>query len=370
LASLQPATADLAKPEVFYAGIAYLGDKDYIDAAYPLSRTLNESASNGPVLDQRLRALLSETELKYLTISYQLGNIRQSKSIGMAIALDRELFSTEQYDTGHQFTKFIFDISGQLLFFDFEKMALIDTVPINFAANHTLKGQYTATKEQRLALAKFLYLEGEENFLAAAVEALTTTKINTKDGLRFQLDTINLHQRVLDQMADNRHPEQFKQYLGQYFTAQLSAQHPVSVLPYNRGYGIGNQLPGRFQDGNVFSLQLPEPDFTFTLDVKNFTKKPAKSSAGYFTQAYLTFNEPYRNKTYIAGDYRYGVDKRGIDTAITTDDWAAYEDAIEGLLASLINQLGKPQKNWHKKYARDTNSYAQFKVKQELFTDD
>lgn len=368
------ANADLSRPEVSYAGVAYLGDYEFIQSSYPLSLALNHENADAPYegdlpsIDERLRTLIGDTPPKYIDLYYGLGDINKSKSLAMAVAIDRELVSVEQFKIHRVFTKIVFDVSAQLLFFDFHSMSLVNSVPIQFAANHTVDGKKTITKGDSLELAKLLYFS-EDGFLHAIVQKLKDVRLKELNARRFQLTSVNLHERVLDKMACCRNNAQFKQYVGQLFTTQLASQYAITVLPYNRGYGLGNQLPGRFANGNIFSLKVPESDFEFGIDVKNFSKQKKGHNLIYGTQINFSFTEPFRDQTYIKSDYRYGVHKIAAENRLSADDWAAYEDAIESLLSDLVSQLAAPARAWHKAHAREPDSYSQFKKKEGLFNE-
>lgn len=365
--------SDLATPDVFFAGLAYLGDFEYIDSSYPLSIALNDTQYLKKIgkksIDATLLEKIDASPPKHIRVNHTLGDLNRSKSIGLAVAIDRELVSVEQFNTSDVFTKIIVDISAQLLFYDFDTMTLIKDVPLSFAFNHILEGKQEVSKEVQAQLAERLYFAEPDGFLNKIVETLRELSLEEISPIRFQLTQIGIHERVIEQLKCCRNDDQFRQYLGQYFSAQLSAQHQLSVLPYNRGYALGNQLPGRFANGNIFTLTMPEPDFEFDLQLKNVSKQADDGKIIYGAQLWFKFHEPFREQTYIQGDYRYGVHKIAADNQVLTDDWAAWEDALEGLLDALVAQLGAPQRVWHKTHARDPNSYSQFKEKEDLFNE-
>ncbi len=360
---------DLSRPDVFYAGIAYLGDYQYINQAYPLSLELNDPSQPGITLDKHIYALLEANPPSNFELRYDLGDLNRSQSIAMAIALDKELISIEQFTSGEIVTKVILEVSAQILFYDFESMTLIDNYPISYAVNHLLPGERSLSQAEKLKMGKMLYFDEADGLLATIMKELHAIQLNTRSGIRFQLTKLDVQDRVLAHQPEGFRLGAFKQYVGQFFSSQLSSQHKVNVLPYNRGYGLGNQLPGRFANGKIFSLEMPEPDYEFAIDLKNFTKSEDEDRLIYGTQIAFSFIEPQRKKTYIEDDYRYAVYKIATNSRIKTDDWSAYEDALEGLIAEIITQLAKPDRSWHRAYARSSSSYSQFKQKKELFND-
>ncbi|WP_101760092.1 hypothetical protein [Oceanicoccus sp. KOV_DT_Chl] len=360
---------ELAKPDVFYAGVAYLGDYQYINQAYPLSLQLNDPAQPEVTLDKYLISLLAANPPVNFELRYDLGDLNRSQSIAMAIAIDKELISIEQFKASKLVTKVILEVSAQILFYDFDSMTLIDNYPISFAVNHLLEEGQTLSATEKRKLAKMLFFEETDGLLVTLVNEVQSMRLNTRAGIRFQLTDLAVQERVIALKPVALPAGLFEQYIGQFFSSQLSAQHKVNVLPYNRGYGLGSQLPGRFANGKIFSLAMPKPDYEFTIDVKNFTKSESEDQVIYGTQMAFSMFEPQRKKTYIDDDYRYAVYKIGTASRIKTDDWSAYEDALEGLLAELTAQLAKPDRSWHKAHARSSSSYSQFKHKKELFNE-
>ncbi len=360
--------------DVFYAGLAYLGDYQYIDKNYPATRQLNGETNNTTAtLDRALVALIKKKPPKNFNLRYDLANLNQSQTVVMAVALDKELVSREvlKNDNGY-LTKIILDITLQVLFYDFESMSLVDNYSITSAINHTVSGNQTNIDAEVSKLAKKLYLgdsthAGILKEISDKIAALTPRAI---DSLRFQLSDIQVHDRVKSHLPQTLSTQELQQYLGQHFSTQLSAKSSVNVLPYTRGYALGNQLPGRFSNGEVFNLKMPDADYEFNLEVKNLIHKKTTDSSLFGSQMKFSMFEPLSHQTYINDDFRYGIYKLEADNQVVKDDWSAYEDAMEALIDELVEQLKQPDKSWHKKHARSqAASYQQFNTKVELFNE-
>jgi len=376
LFSNQTMAANLSfhQKDVFYAGLAYLGDYKYIDKNYPVTRKLNGEKDHAKaILDRALIDLIKQSPPANFNLRYDLANLNKSETVVMAVAMDKELVSREVIKNQEGYlTKIILDVTLQILFYDFESMSLVDNYSISSAINHTIQGNPSSIEPEVMELAKRLYL-GDSSHIGILTEVSDKVQnLNPReiDSLRFQLSKITTHERVKSHLPETLSINELEQYLGQHFSTQLSAKSSVNVLPYTKGYALGNQLPGRFSNGEVFNLKVPEADYEFNLEVKNLIHKKAADKSLFGSQMKFSMFEPLSRKAYISDDYRFGIYKIESTKQVVYDDWSAYEDAMEALLEELIDQLKNPDKGWHKKHARSqAESYKQFKTKVELFNE-
>lgn len=351
---------------MYVAGLAYLGDYQYADSNYALARGLN---AEDQALDRHVRAALEALRPTHLELRFELGDLDRTDTIVMAIALDRERVSRERFAFRQGFrTKVIVEASLQILFYDLATGALVDNVPVSAAINHVLRDEDAIDAETK-RLAEMLYLgDGEDQgLLVQATAKLAAFSPRVADGLRYQLASFTLHERTLGVLPSGQSADQVLQSFGQSFSARLAEQTPVSVIPFARGYAFGNQLPGRFSNGEVFNLQLPEPDYAFHVELKRLSKHEQDDQLIFLTQAFLRFVEPVTGRALVAGDYRTQVPKLASAARIESDDWSAYQDAVEALFDSWIEQLKEPTRRWHTQHAREKESFSQFRKAGELF---
>lgn len=372
--SVYAKSANFYQQNVFYAGLAYLGDYQYIDKSYPFTRKLNGEKDNSQAtLDKTLVNLIKQNPPKNFNLHFHLAKLSESQTVVMAVALDKELVSREVFKNQDGYiTKIILDITLQILFFDFSSMSLIDNYSLSSAINHTVKGNKENIDDEVYLLAQRLYLGDKSNpgLLKEVNDKISTLTPRAIDRLRYQMTQIKLHDRVKLQLPPSLSSSELEQYLGQQFSKKLSAESSVNVLPFSRGYALANQLPGRFSNGEVFNLKMPSPDYEFNLEVKDLIHKKMDGSSLYGSQMMFKMLEPLSQKIYINDDYRYGVYKLESSNQVVTDNWSAYEDAMESLIDDLVQQLKKPVKSWHTEHARSKeSSYEQFKTKMELFNE-
>jgi hypothetical protein len=361
---------DEDKPAVYFAGIAYLGQYNLLQQNYPYALALNQADKNGQgQLDIRFHQMVKASQPQHMRIEFGLANTRKSQSVVMALAIEREAVSTEIIGKNR---KIIAEINAQLFFFDFDSMSLIGNFPLSMAKNHIVPAGQDFTAEI-LPLFSDLYLgvakeiDAGKNMLALAIKKLEQVSPGPSQGVRFQLEQVSLSARVKPLLPDNLSTQRFNQFIGQYFSARLASRYDVTVLPFTKGYAIGNQMAGRFSNGTVFNIVIPEPDYVFSIAVTSLKKAPLNKNLMYAARIKFNLTEKNQQRLYIDGHFQKAIPKLVMNTQNEIDDWSAYHDAIEMLIDDLITQLGKPKKQWFNTHAKDNKSYKGFAEKKELF---
>ncbi len=284
----------------------------------------------------------------------------------MAVAVDKEYTSVERFKNE---TKIITEVSMQLLFYDFDSMSLVANIPLQYAKNHLAPKSVNLELEiNGLYDDIYLGLRGSEGLFQRAAEKLSKVNLNEQIGaIRYQVTDIELGEQAASMLPDSINSDQYKQYLGQTLSAKLSKNYNIAVLPFVKGYTFGNKMPGRFTNGDIFNLSVPEPDYEFQFKVDKFIKAPEDFWAIYAAYGAFRFIEPTEQSTYINGEFKLAVSKVYISNQ-DLDDWGAYNDAVEELMSDLVKQLAKPERSWFKKHARVSKTYDEFTIKQAMFS--
>jgi hypothetical protein len=155
------------------------------------------------------------------------------------------------------------------------------------------------------------------------------------------------------------------------FSESLSSKTGIPLLPYAKGYAIGNVMSMRIADGDVYMLKLPEPDYTIALQIPRFKKiKSGESSSGasYIYGAYsnIKIQEPTSGRAYLDADFKNGEVKLVPASQDTIDDFPAYYDAIKGLFVKLSDNLAGNSSDWLKSATATPNMSQQITSTQEL----
>lgn len=360
----------LVKKDVYYAGFAYLGQFKLIDDNYPQALRLNQQDNGVGKLERHLMQKVTHLPPNNFSLRFDLADQRKSdENIVLALAIDNEYTSIEVFKD--DYTKVIAEVSAQLLFFDFGSATLIANAPVSYAKNHLVrKGADLKAEISALYDEVYLGTHDSDGILGLAATVMRDFDLgqHIKD-IRLQVKAIEVQPGPQELLPKDLQLERYAQYLGQYMSAQLSKHYRIAVLPYVRGYAFGNKMPGRFANGDVFTLTLPEPDFGFELSLARFNKQAIDKMFYYVAYANLKFDDPGLNLTYIDDEFKLAVPKLALSSD-GLDDWGAYNDAVEELIAKVVRQLGDPQDDWFDIHARNApESYKNFRKKQELFSE-
>jgi hypothetical protein len=364
-----PPSVSQSRDPVYFAGLAYLGDYQYVDGNYPHTRALDAEGA----LSRAIASAVREREPAHLELRHDLADLDRTETVVFAIAVDRERVSREVFEfrRGVQ-TKLIVELSLQLLFYDLARGTLVHNLPMSAAVNHAIDGRPKDVSDEARTFFRELYLGGEttQGLINRVVEHVDTLRLRAAEGLRFRLETLDLSDEVIQALPATLSREQLRQGVGQWFSARLADESGVSVIPFTRGYAMGNQLPGRFANGEAFNLRLPAPDYAMHVTLQGLTRfRQGDDKLVFGAAAHFELEEPFTQTVMIDGDFRKGIYKLASDMRVQEDDWSAYQDVIESLLDDLVTQLRSPNRDWHTTHARAPDSFRQFDSKKELFND-
>jgi hypothetical protein len=354
---------------VYYAGLAYIGDFRFIEQNYPLTRQLNGERQ----LDKALREAVMALEPRNLEVRFELADLERTETVVLAVAIERERVSREAFAFPQGVrTKLIVEATLQIMLYDLQEGTLLESHPVSFAINHVLKDEPDDIEPVALMLLERLYLgeAGDQGgLIGIAADAIEELEPAGPGGLRFQVAELNFNDRIEPVTDEAGEAALLRQRFGQRFSSLLAEQTGRQVVPFTRGYAIGHQLPGRFTNGEAFSLSLPEPDYAFEIELQQLAKGQSEDQLVFHTQLNFALVEPFTNDVLIQGDYRMGIFKLLSADRIRSDDWSAHEDSVESLFESLIWQLQSPDRAWHDAHARNAGSFQQFNKKKDLFND-
>lgn len=142
------------------------------------------------------------------------------------------------------------------------------------------------------------------------------------------------------------------------------------MIPYTKGYAIGNKMSGRMSNGDVYQLSLPEPDYVFDVNVTNFKTINKASKNLYASRILLRAREATDTELLIDDHLHFAVQMLVAENQRAETDWPGYEDALEMLLMDIARQLQQPDKNWFNTHSQNKRkTYQSFNSWSEQFND-
>ncbi|MEY4562736.1 MAG: hypothetical protein RLZZ618_2013, partial [Pseudomonadota bacterium] len=344
---------------------SYAGDYQSIKSRFPYTQRLSESlAAQSSSPDKLINQMVSG--MKFENFTLQQGELATLKGRDQAIAVSMVMTSeTVSYEQIGRAYKLFINLRAQVLFFDFKTMSVLRAYPVTAAYIDLLAEPPSPSLiDERV---RTLFLGGPKPGLLqrfGSQLAAATLPENVPRFLQVNKVTISPEARAELPEALKATPGTAETWLADQLSEMIASRTGVPILPYAKGYAIGNVMAMRFADGTVFNLKIPEADYAFSIDLTGFKRiKSGESVAGasyvYGSYMELKLVEPLSNRAYLDAKFKNGEVKMVPAAQVDTDDFPAYSDSIRGLFGKLSNVLAGKDDPWLKTAATGANLDAQ-----------
>jgi len=343
--------AEASSLRVFNAGYAFVGDAKYIKNNYPYSFAISKelSGNNISILEQALSSRIRRQKPKHFKlVSGKLGNLDEGETISVAFALDNETVAIEKIGSDY---KIVIDLGAQVLFFDFDGMKVIGCYPVAIQLID-VSGTYPSPKLIKKRIRElFVGKKYGVNIFDEFNKRLTDIEIKPKFKNSIQITDVVVEQKALEFLPDMYKSDlrNFKVFLAKNFSKYLSNNQQVSVLPYTKGYAIGNKMAARFSNGEVYMLEIPQAEYEANLTLRGFKKvmyDQKKSATSWVYGVYVKFKieQPLLGKCYIDEKFKNGATKIVPIAQENIEDWPAFQESLFVLFDSMTKQFSTERK--------------------------
>ena len=346
------ASVESSKKEIVqFAGFAYMGDADKTKNRFPYAHQINQKQSNGQfLLDQRLFSSLKQTTPRHIQFNEQLGRRNRGEQLGLVAGLESETVFVSKVEQQY-LTRTL--ITAQIMVVDFSTLSIVAAYPVVPVEYTDTYGHYPSEKDVKR---QFQIMYSENGAIYDAItNRIIELKIKQKKGNNLQVTQSTVEQRAYRDLPDHirKEPAIMEQFLAQSFSAYLSSNQQVSILPYRKDYAIGNRLAAQFSDGEVYQMSLPETDYAIELTLRGFASKEHDrigSVASYVNASYHTvrFVQPLLDKTYLEAKFKKVVRSRQSLGAGEPDHWQPYFESILKSMTSSVSSYPVPQQPGHR----------------------
>lgn len=353
---------DAVAMDVYYGGFSYLGASNLIEKNFPYSNQLNVVENGVSSFDAALIEKVRSVKMGKINLKLvDLAEISDD-AMAMTLALESEITSVEKI--GERY-KLLILISAQILLFDYKNMQVVATYPIDIQYNDSL--DHNPTQEDILQRYKTIYFDSSKvNILSRFIDRLNKIEPKKKYSNHMKVVNVEIEDKLMTKLGDGISQDQLVQLMGQNFTRFLSIHQSVSILPFTKGHAVGNKLAGRYANGEVYMMDIPEPDYAIDISLVGLQKKEfSKNSSGvayiYAAQADFKFYEPLSEEIYYQGKLFNAATKKVPSTQENVFDWPSYSEALAVLFNQLAQNVGEPDKKWFKKHSSNAKNFNQFK---------
>lgn len=359
--------------EVTLAGMAFSGDHHSIAQRFPYTLRYEQALkSSGTTAHSRVRDAVGKKLPQNFTLT--ANPIEQLKGRDQALVaslvITSEIVSVEDVGGAH---KLFVLVRGQALFFDFKAMAVVRAYPLSFAyIDNFVRGP---SESEILEGVRVVY-EGtadKPGIFERFASKLGTASIPDSTPRYLQVSSATLRPEFVAALPAylKSSPDVYETWAADLVSEALSTRAEVPIVPYSKGYAIGNVMSMRVLDGEVFSLTLPKPDYEINADftgVKRvtFSQTGGGSSFVYGTYATMRIVEPLSNTVYMDTALKNAEVKVVPSSQTQIDDFPAYYDSINGMFVKLAEAVNGKGNSWVKAAAAAPDIEAQIRKTQEL----
>ena len=342
--------------EVFFAGMAYSGDATSIADRFPYtSQYLKGLEANkvrvGSLIYKEMGANLPQNfELAPLAAQAQLKG--RDRAVSVALLLNNEAVSLEHFG---QFAKFFVQLRGQALFFDFKSQTVLRAYPISLAYIDVVDHYPSEDEVQERIRLLFEGTQGKAGLFTRFAQAVQKATLPEGVSRFLQVSQVTVAPEAMVGLppALTSTKGAAETWLADMLAEAISNRAQVPILPYVKGHALGKVMAMKIADGGAFSLKLPEPDYTMTLDLTGVRRVELKRTAAETAYVYgsyvrLRLDEPFSNKNYLDINVKNGETKLVPSTQETVDDIPAYADSIRGLFNKIGENLSGKTTPWLK----------------------
>lgn len=360
--------------DVALAGFAYSGSASTIEQRFPYSlRYENEQKQTGTPIGQQLLGMLAAAPPRNFRIVTQLDELKgRSQALAAALVIGSETVSAEQFGQVHKLTVLI---RGQAMFFDFKSMNVVRSYPVSFAYIDAL--DHAPQPAEILARVKLVYqgVDGKPGLLARFAANVAQAEIPAHVPRFLQVTSVRVAPEALDTLPPyiKAEPGAAETWAADLVGEAVSTRAGVPIVPYAKGYAIGNVMSMRISDGTVFELKLPKPDYGISVELSGFKKVKFSEVQGgatsyvYGAYAQMRIEEPLSGKSYLNTALKNGETRVIPASQQHVDDFPNYYAAVNGLFVKTAQVMGgKGDEKWLKSAASAQDLDKQISQTREL----
>lgn len=368
IAALHPVSAIAQATSVALAGLSYAGDAKSLEDRFPYSRRLEkQQASSGTRAFQHIQSALGHHPNKDLQFTAeQIADIKQSdRALTTTLMVSSETVSVERFG---ELRKLFVLIRGQAVFFDFKKMSVVRAYPLSFAYIDTFDRDPTPAEILERVQKVYLGAGGKpgiyERYAAILGKAtlpthtsryLQVTEVEISDDVKATLPAylLNINGGAQTWAAD-------------MVSEAISTRLGVPIIPFTKGYAVGNVLPMRVADGDVWNLTLPKADYAISVKFDRTKKvKFGENGVGaswiYGTFASFKVEEPLTHTVYIDTSLKNGETKVVPANQTYVDDFPAFYDSWNSMFKKLALTVAGDDVTWIKSASKSADINEQVK---------
>lgn len=337
--------------QVYFAGLAYIGNASNMGVAAPYASSIINSPATLAKYNSLLQSAVGKVNIEDVSFLSGLGNSKSGNALSIALAITEEQFQAEKTGSGYFAVKAT--TFGQIVLFDFTEKRIISTVPFVTSYTDSPK-KIDATYKRQIYKTVYYDQSKKINLINEFSSRLADVNFDKPFNswnikVRSVAQTANAEKYLVKYKVDK---EAFNTRVASQFSAAMSKRLGIPVLPYTKGQAIGGAMAMRFENADAVQFELPPADYFVDLKLLGFNKKIMKE----------TDNLIY--PSFIAG-LRVSIGDLGFDELLYSEkaqsgrvlklpkklqvnEWNELKNSLTVLSDEFCAQLAKPNKKWFK----------------------
>ncbi|HEY0062370.1 MAG TPA: hypothetical protein VGC21_09635 [Telluria sp.] len=317
-------------------------------ARFPISKRLEAS------LQSELRQKVAAVKPEHFSLVARIDDLQgRDQAVAVAMVVTSESVSTERFGNVY---KVLVQLRAQAMFFDFKSKTVVRAYPISFAYIDALSAPPTQEQITERISTVYRGAGGKPGLIQRFVDTLARATIPAQVPRFVQVTNVSVGDEAREQFPAHLRGAAGDTWIADALGEAISSKLGIPILPYAKGYAIGNVMSMTIGDSTVYNLTLPKPDYEFSADIVKlkkvlYSEQAAGKSFIYGTLAKIQLIEPLSDTAYLRSNFKNGEVKVVPATQQTTDDFPAFEDSMRGLFAKLSRAVGGEEQVWLKSAA-------------------
>jgi hypothetical protein len=370
--ALGPLAVRAEQVEVALAGLAFSGDAASMAQRFPYSVAYEKALkTGGKPAYAMLREAIAQNPPQQLKLVTQIEELKgRDQAIAVALVIGSETVSVEQLAGLH---KLFVLIRAQALFFDFKSMSVVRAYPVSFGHIDIFDRAPSADEIRVRVRGVYEGAAGKPGIFTRFGNTLAKASMPSSTSRYLQISKISIKPEAMGSIPAyiSNNTTVAETWAADLVGEALSTRAGVPIIPYAKGYAVGNVMSMRISDGDVYNLKLPKPDYEIGVEFTRLVKKKYGESAAGASYIYglvttMKIEEPVSGKVYMNAELKNGEVKLVPVTQTYVDDFPAFYDSINGLFVKLSEALDGRGNTWVKTAAAATDIDKQIADTREL----
>lgn len=338
--------AQAAQAQLYYGGYGYQTYFSEISDEFPYISSIL-SGETGVQFERQLYNQLPDITMGGTPVLKDGLATLAEKPLVFSLVFTSETVHSEQIASSY---KLLVVLNAQILIFDFNRSEIVASFPVSARFIDVLTeppGEKDIASLVDQALSSGSDASISSQFLTK-VTAISEPAISAR---MVRVTNVNIADETLNTLQKSSNPDAFRRRLADEFSARLSTNQKIAVLPANVSQAINNSMAARMADGTVYNITIPDADYNIDISIDGLKKvEYATNNIGttyvYGVFASFKFHEPHSGHVFFDEKLKLGQPQSIPKTAVVEGDSLAFVETIDKLFDEFTFEIGQNNNQW------------------------